>query len=180
MATPFQIEETGLELQQALDLAQTALQPADVGSAAQADAADFATAAQGGKADTAIQPNTPARFGGLIDYFEVLEDGTIRLIGNATVWDDVTPGIAAVKTSGPGVSFNTTEITLEFVTNAALNDFAYYPVQLPHRVKAGSSIFPHVHWEQASANVPNFMFQYRWQRNGNAKSTDWTNYKCIL
>lgn len=37
-------------------LADTALQPADVGSAAYNDTGDFATAAQGAKADTAVQP----------------------------------------------------------------------------------------------------------------------------
>lgn len=206
MATPFQLEETGLQLQAAIDLAQTAVQPddigsaaqadaadfatavqggkadtavqpGDIGSAAQADAADFATAAQGGKADTAVQPNTPAQFGGPINYFEVLEDGTIRLIGSATVWDDVTPGIAAAKTSGPGVTFNTTEITLDFVANADLNDYAYYPNQFPHKMKLGSSVYLHLHWEQANANTPNWLFQYRWQRNGRAKTTAWTNYK---
>lgn len=43
-----------------LTLAGTATQPGDLGTAAAADVADFATAAQGAKADTAVQPATLA------------------------------------------------------------------------------------------------------------------------
>ena len=46
-----------------LAAAATATQPGDLGTAAAADAEDFATTAQGAKADTAVQPvNYPARF----------------------------------------------------------------------------------------------------------------------
>ena len=44
-----------------LAAAATATQPGDLGTAAAADAEDFATTAQGAKADTAVQPLTAAR-----------------------------------------------------------------------------------------------------------------------
>lgn len=130
--------------------------------------------------ESALHSNTPAQIGGINDYVNVAEDGTITLVGNATVWDDITPGIAASKTSGPGVSFNTTEITLEFVSNADLNDWALLPFQLSHRVKAGSSIYPHIHWEQTQNIIPNWLIRYRWQRNGQSKTTSWSNYRCNI
>ncbi len=137
-----------------------------------------AVAAALDKAGTALQPNAPAQLGGAANYLEILADGTIRLVGDATVWDDITPGIAAARTSGPGVSVNLDEMTLDFVTTANLSDYAVLPFQLLHKVKAGSAVYPHVHWWQAQDHTPNWLMQYRWQRNGQAKTTAWTNYKC--
>ncbi len=85
--------------------------------------------------------------------------------------------ITGVKTSGAGVSINTNENTLEFVDSANLSDYAYFNYQLSHKWKNGSDVSPHIHFEQANANVPNFMIQYRWQRQGQAKTTAWTNLK---
>lgn len=174
----YQHARTGVQVATALNLAESAIQPGDIGTAAAEDVGAFATAAQGGLADTALQPNAPAQLGGADAYLEILADGTLRLVGAATVWDDITPGIAAAKTSGPGVTLNLDEMTLDFVTTANLSDFAVIPVQLLHKVKAGSAIYPHVHWWQAQANTPNWLLQYRWQRNGGTKTTAWTNYKC--
>lgn len=159
-------------------LADTAVQPGDIGTAAAADFGDFATAAQGGLADTALQPNAPAQLGGAANYLEILADGTLRLVGAATVWDDIAQGIAAARSTGPGVSFNAVEVSMDFLVTANLDDYAVLPFQLKHQVKAGSAIYPHVHWEQAQANTPNWLMQYRWQRNGQPKTTAWTNYKC--
>ena len=47
---------SGAAVDAALDKAESALQPGDVGTAAAADVGDFATAAQGGLADSAVQP----------------------------------------------------------------------------------------------------------------------------
>lgn len=161
-----------------LDKAVTALQPADVGTAAAEDVGAFATAAQGGLADTALQPNAPAQLGGAESYLEVLADGTLRLVGSATVWDDISQGITAAKSTGPGVSFNAVEQSMDFLATANLDDYAVLPFQLKHQVKAGSAVYLHVHWEQSQAQTPNWMMQYRWQRNGQPKTTAWTNYKC--
>lgn len=168
----------GLTVAAALDKAGTALQPADVGTAAAEDAAAFASAAQGGLADTAVQPNTPVQLGGAAAYLEILADGTLRLIGAATVFDDIAQSIAAARSTGPGVSFNAVEQSMDFLTTANLDDYAVLPFQLKHQVKAGSPIMLHVHWEQSQANTPNWLMQYRWQINGGIKTTAWTNLKC--
>ena len=55
---------TGAAVDAALDKAESALQPGDVGTAAAADVGDFATAAQGGKADSAIQPGANVMLAG--------------------------------------------------------------------------------------------------------------------
>lgn len=173
----YQHARTGVQVATALNLAESAVQPGDLGTAAAEDVGTFATAAQGGLADTALQPNAPAQLGGAAHYLNILADGTLRLVGDATYWDDLIGGIAAAVTSGPGVSLSSVEHSLDFVANANGSDYAWLAFQLEHRWKAGSPIFPHVHFEQAEAAVPNWLIQYRWQRQGQAKTT-WQNYKC--
>jgi len=51
---------TGAQIDAAIAEAQTAVQPGDLGTAAAADTGDFATSAQGGLADTAVQPGDNA------------------------------------------------------------------------------------------------------------------------
>lgn len=56
----YQHARTGVQVATALNLAESAVQPGDLGTAAAEDVGTFATAAQGGLADTALQPNAPA------------------------------------------------------------------------------------------------------------------------
>lgn len=149
-----------------------------LGTAAYTAASAYASSSQGVKADTALQPNAPARLGGVSNYLEILNDGTPRLVGGATVWDDLSQGIAAAQSSGPGVSLNLAEQTMDFVASANLSDFAILSFQLAHRVKLGSAIYLHLHWIQASNATPNWLMQFRWQRNGQAATTAWTSLKC--
>jgi hypothetical protein len=49
---------------------------------------------------------------------------------------------------------------------------------MPHSWKLGSVVHPHIHYRQTAAAIPNFLLQYRWQVNGQAETTAWTNYIC--
>jgi hypothetical protein len=128
-----------------------------------------------------VRYNGTVRIGdvaGAVNYSSFEADGTYLAVGTATTFEDMLGDVTQVKTSGTGVSINTTESTIDFTTLANLSDYAMINYQMSHKWKAGSNVFPHIHWEQTSANVPNFLIQYRWQRNGQAKTTAWTNYKC--
>jgi hypothetical protein len=48
-------------------------------------------------------------------------------------------------------------------------------IQLNHDRDLGTNIYPHLHWWQASATMPNWLVQYRWQIQGAAKTTAWTS-----
>lgn len=111
-------------------------------------------------------------------YSEFEEDGTYKANGNATTWDDLNGSALTLQVQGVGLSLNATESTLEFTTAANLSDYAFANYQNRHRWKAGSVVNPHIHWEQANNNIPNFLIRYRWQRNLNSKTTAWTDYKC--
>ena len=110
--------------------------------------------------------------------FVVEDDGTTRLDNTATVFDDMFGDISKVKVRGSGLSLNELENTIDFLISADTDDYAIVVYQMSHKWKMGSTIYPHIHWVQEENKVPNFLIQYRWQKNGEAKTTTWTNYKC--
>jgi hypothetical protein len=96
--------------------------------------------------------------------------------GGATVFEDLIGTALQLKVAGVGASISATENLLLFTTAADLQDYGYDNFQMRHAWKTGTPVFPHVHWEQAQDAIPNWLMQYRWQRNGLAKTTGWTNY----
>jgi hypothetical protein len=101
------------------------------------------------------------------------------MVGNATTFRDEKNDALNIKVTGTGVSVNATENTIDFTTSALYaSDYAYVNVQLNHDRKLTAQVFPHIHWFQTENTIPNFILQYRWQLNGRAKVTSWTNYKC--
>lgn len=120
--------------------------------------------------------STPRRFGGETDYTEFEADGTRRANGAATTFTDLQGSVLSLEVLGTGVSKNVTENTVEFTTAANLSDYLFDNYQVQHSWRTGSTIHPHIHWEQAQNNEPNFLIQYRWQQQGAAKTTAWTNY----
>jgi hypothetical protein len=125
-----------------------------------------------------LSQNAPARFGSVNNYVDIDSAGNLTFHGTATYWADLIGGIAAAVTSGPGVSLSNTEHSLAYVAAANTADYAWLVFQLDHSWKAGSTILPHIHWEQDQNNTPNWLIQYRWQRQGQTKTTVWSNYKC--
>lgn len=63
---------TGPQIDAALGKANTAVQPGDLGTAASANTEDFASAAQGTKADTAVQPAAIAEFVSSSDVTDIV------------------------------------------------------------------------------------------------------------
>ena len=100
------------------------------------------------------------------------------MYGTARPWRDEAGNAVTLKISGPGVSINSSESTLEFTTSSNLSDFAHTNVQLNHDRDLTSIISPHIHWFQGENNVPNFLLQYRWQVLGGVKDASWVDLKC--
>lgn len=128
--------------------------------------------------DFANLSSRTGRIGNQDNYTEFEPDGTMKMVGNATVYDDLLGDVTGVKTTGTGVSINATQSSLDYTTAANLSDYAYFNYQISHKWKIGSSIFPHIHFEQNNNAVPNWLIQYRWQKQGQEKTTSWTNLKC--
>lgn len=112
------------------------------------------------------------------DYAGFLADGTLQLYGAATVFRDEKNDVVNLKVAGTGVSINPTESTAEFTNASDLSDYLYVNVQLNHDRKLESNIYPHIHYFANDAVVPNFLLEYRWQVDGGAKTTAWTQLIC--
>jgi hypothetical protein len=113
------------------------------------------------------------------NYLEIESDGSVELIGNATVWDDmrVTPGgfdrvgiadpsLVSYQPGGSG--------TATFLYEWQKNDIAYFTVQLPHSYKTGTDIKAHIHWTPGAngvtenGNTVGWKIDYSWASiNGN-------------
>jgi hypothetical protein len=106
------------------------------------------------------------KFGSATDYTQFTADGTMQAFGTATCFRDELNDLIKGATQNPSshLVFDYTEGTLDFKDNCDLNDWALMNVQINHDWKLGTDIEPHLHWFQNSVNMPNWMIQYRWQK----------------
>lgn len=79
---------------------------------------------------------------------------------------------------GSNISRDSTDSTLNFSTACALADYAYKNILVNNERTLGAYIYPYIHIFQPSSHVPNMLLQYRYQVDGVAKTTGWTNLKC--
>lgn len=117
------------------------------------------------------------KFGTSTNYTEFESDGTMKASGNATCFRDELNDLIKSALNNPSsrIVQDFTESALIYKTNATTSDYAISNIQLNHDWKAGSAINPHIHWWQTENNTPNLMIQYRWQKNGSAKTTAWSS-----
>lgn len=118
------------------------------------------------------------KIGDVSNYTNFDANGHMTMVGTATTFRDETNDAINLQQTGSGVSINSSENVVEYTTGANTLDYMYVNIQLNHDRKLTSTIVPHIHFFQAENNMPNFLIQYRWQINGGAKVTSWTNLKC--
>lgn len=111
------------------------------------------------------------------NFTEFETDGTMEALGNATTWRDELGPLIGQRLESPGSDIvqNNAEGTLTFKASATLTDYVTYALQLNHDWDVGENVEFHLHWWQVSANIPNWMIQYRWQVNGEARTAGWTS-----
>jgi len=112
------------------------------------------------------------------NQLRIAADGTLTLEGSATVFEDVVTDAMTIQNAGSGITANSSENTKDFSNTSTIADYLYGNMQFPHRRKLTSTVFPHIHWTQAAAGTVNWLLEYRWQKNGGAKTTAWTRVKC--
>jgi hypothetical protein len=98
------------------------------------------------------------------DNFIIEADGTQRLDGAATVWDDlmVFPDATSNGSSNPpkwggqsSTAFKknaagTSQGVFLWMFSASTEQELYFSVQIPHSYKLGTDLYPHVHWTTAA------------------------------
>jgi hypothetical protein len=98
------------------------------------------------------------------------------VVVTAPKWDDLFVPLTTTRqgaTNKP--DFDTTNVGYLFPRNDTA-EILYFIIQFPHRWKAGSDVFPHVHWRQSAAGVPVFKLDYKWYSIGEAVPAGFTTY----
>lgn len=104
------------------------------------------------------------------------EDGSMIMYGDATVYEDVIGNIFTARIESPSsnIVLNIDNASLTFQNDCTSADYIVISCQNPHKWEMGSSIYPHIHWEQSTSAIPNWVLGYRWQIGGRQKTSAWT------
>lgn len=93
-------------------------------------------------------------------------DGTVRLDGTATTWNDlVIPATAVRIGSGSSPTFEAVIGGVQsFTFSSTANQEVFFTVQMPHNWKEGTPIYPHVHWspQGSTSGDVEWRLEYTW------------------
>ena len=120
-----------------------------------------------------------AQFGTPPDYSQFDADGSLIAYGEATYFRDELQSLITARIESPSSDFQlnaaegsvTAKISARYPT-----DYVTMNLQLNHDWLPGTTIFPHLHWWQTTADMPHWVLAHRWQRQGAAKVTDWAPF----
>lgn len=104
--------------------------------------------------------------GGVTNYADFGTDGTMALHGNATAFDDL---VFELHSSRKGATekpdFDYTNLGYLFPQNDT-TEYIDFIIQMPHKWKQGSTIFPHIHCVQSANQQAVFKLDYKWYNLG--------------
>lgn len=111
------------------------------------------------------------------NYSEFESDGTLKLNGDATVYDDLRFPATQLRVN-PATSlpnFDYTEIG--FLFDDGSTETLYIIAQMPHSWKEESTIYPHVHWMPTSTNTGSVLWrmEYKWVSIGDTTPGSFTS-----
>lgn len=106
-------------------------------------------------------------------------DGHMTFLGTATYSLDEKGQLSSAKITSPSSKIiqDDAENAYYFKDSATTADYLWLNIQFNHDRKNGAVVSPHFHWWQTSATIPNFLLQYRWEKQGSGKTTAWTSAK---
>jgi len=115
------------------------------------------------------------KFGDASNYSTFEADGTLLMVGNATVWDDVRVSLVTRGSGGVNPLFSQIQGTLyAYKFSGTADNEIFFEVQMPHGWKEGTTIYPHVHWASNGTSKGNVTWglDYEWQNiNGTFSGT---------
>ena len=88
-----------------------------------------------------------------------------------TYFDDLQYQMVGQKMESPSshIVYHSATDTINFYKTCDWNDdWITMVIQMSHRWKVGSVIYPHLHWVQQAAAMPNLIIGWRWNVNGAA------------
>ena len=98
------------------------------------------------------------------DYTEIETDGTVKFVGNATVFEDLRAPATAINPPGQVSDPDWDNANGGWLFDAGSTEILWILFQLPHAWKEGSTIYPHVHWSPTNTNTGNVLWKidYKW------------------
>ena len=115
------------------------------------------------------------------NYVEFDEDGSPRLKGDATVYEDIIGDVMSrnLTSTRDRIDYDFAENMIIFQNNGDItdkDDRLQFNVQIPHQAVVGSAAYMlwHIHWFQEDTVQRELTFKYRLQNNGSAKTTAWS------
>ena len=114
-----------------------------------------------------------ARFGDATNHSDFENDGTLEFSGTATVWDDYVTPLGPNNWNGASNNPTLTKLFDDGAGSTGVYAYVYsdgdeslITIQMPHKWKLGSTIYPHIHYTCTSDVDPtdNFGidFEYTW------------------
>ncbi len=130
-------------------------------------------------ADT-LRINAQTRIGKSINYTEIASDGTFKMSGTATVWEDdnLDPTtLTGGGTAPSSITWASTNIKIASFVNGA-TDEVQGTREIPHKCKLGSQIYFHSHWSPTTTNADSIRLglEYFFSLEGVAVTTSTTIY----
>lgn len=109
------------------------------------------------------------------------QDGSIRLLGTATQWNDMMFPFTTGTLGGASYpTFNADSIWYVFTTpdtTGATRCEMYFIIQLPHDYKENTPIYPHVHYKHETiVGTPNFRIKYKWYASASGAALIFWNW----
>jgi hypothetical protein len=113
------------------------------------------------------------------NYVSIDSSGTLRLNGEATVWDDLRNPVTTTKLGSNSLPhFDETNVGYLFPKNDAA-EILYGVCQFPHSYKLGSRVYPHVHWVQGMSSKANYYIDYKWINLVGSTTGSFTTYAML-
>ena len=109
---------------------------------------------------------TNIQFGDASNYSTFESDGTLLMVGNATVWDDVRVSLVTRGSGGVNPVFSQIQgVLYAYKFSGTADNEIFFEVQMPHGWKEGTTIYPHVHWASNGTSTANVTWglSYEWQ-----------------
>lgn len=97
-------------------------------------------------------PSRPAHFGGTTDYAQFGADGTLKLYGAATVWEDLPVNVTSGKIPGSSApSWTTWDFGIGSgvafqVLGFGVDEYLDFVIQSPHKMKLSTALKNHLHF----------------------------------
>ena len=108
-----------------------------------------------------------AEFGGPSHYTRFTTNGLQSMVGDARPWRDEIGDLLSAKKAGSAITEDLTDGTVAFpITCDIDDDWIVLNLELNHDWDHTVGIKPHLHWQQAASDVPNWLIKYRWQKIG--------------